>query len=165
MKLLLKFIEKLENFGAFLAALAMGLMFGLGLAEILSREGLGTSISISLEYTGYLVALSFLMGSGWTFRQGKHVRLTLWSPPEGLGKILEITVLFITLGLVGLLSFGLISWAFGSFAQGSVSFFPSATPLWIPQTILSLGPIILGFSILGRLIEALRGEKPWLGPD
>jgi len=155
MSLVLKFIEKLENFGAFLAALALALMFALGLAEILSREVLGTSISISLEYTGYLVAFSFLMGSGWTFSQGKHVRLTLFAPKGKAGKNLEIGVLLVALGLASLLAYGLVSWSFGSFLRGSVSFFPSATPLWIPQMILSLGPLILAFSVLGQLLQTL----------
>ena len=155
----LKFIEKLENFGAFLAALSLALMFGLGLAEILTREVLGSSIPISLEYTGYLVAFSFLMGSGWTFRQGKHVRMTLLSPKGKAGKNLEIVVQLIALGLAGLLAYGLVSWAWGSMIRGSVSFFPSATPLWIPQMILSIGPFILGFSVLGQLLQTLK-EKP-----
>jgi len=157
---LLKFIKKLENFGAFLAALSMVLMFSLGLAEILSREVLGSSISVSLEYTGYLVGFSFLMGSGWTFREGKHVRLTLFAPKGKAGKNLEIAVLLVALGLAVLLAYGLVSWALGSMSRGSVSFFPSATPLWIPQMILSIGPVILGFSVLGRLLQTLQGEKP-----
>ncbi len=159
MNAFLKFIEKLENFGAFLAALSLVLMFGLGLAEILTREVLGSSIPISLEYTGYLVAFSFLMGAGWTFRHGKHVRMTLFSPKGKAGKNLEIAVLLTALGLASLLAFGLVSWALGSMIRGSVSFFPSATPLWIPQMILSIGPVILGFSVLGQLLQTLK-EKP-----
>lgn len=157
---LLKFIEKLENFGAFLAALALVLMFGLGLSEILMRSFFGNSLSISLEYTGYLVAFSFLMGAGWTFSKGKHVRLTLFEPKGKTGKNLEIAVLLTALGLASLLAYGLVSWALGSFERGSVSFFPSATPLWIPQMILAVGPIIFAFSILGQLLQTIRGEQP-----
>lgn len=155
MRALLKLIEKLEKFGAFLAAFSLILMFGLGLAEIISREVLGSSISISLEYTGYLVAFSFLMGAGWTFRQGKHVRLTLFDPKGGKGKLLELSVLLIALLLAGLLAFGLVSWGLGSLERRSVSFFPSATPLWVPQLILAIGPIILMLSVLRQLLQTI----------
>lgn len=160
MKNLLTFIRKLENFGAVLAALSLVVMAGLGFLEILMREVLGEGLTITLEYTGYLVALSFLLGSGWAFREGKHVRLSLFKPKKGQKTGFEALVLGIALVLAAMLAFGLISWAFGSLEQGSVSYFPSATPLWVPQALLSLGPLILFFSILGQLIETFWGKKP-----
>ncbi|MCH8173007.1 MAG: TRAP transporter small permease, partial [Proteobacteria bacterium] len=60
MKPLLRVIEKIENGGAFLAALTLALMFLLGLAEIIMRSFFAASIPVSLEYSGYLVAFSFL---------------------------------------------------------------------------------------------------------
>ncbi len=160
MKTLLKAIDKVSKIGASLAALALVLMFALGLLGIILRDVLGISLDISLEYTGYLVAFSFLMGSGWAFREGRHVRLDLVNLMPGTAKRLEILVHLIALGLSAVLAFGLISWTLGSYELGSVSFFPSATPLWIPQGILAIGPVILFFSVLGRLLELLTGKKP-----
>jgi TRAP-type mannitol/chloroaromatic compound transport system permease small subunit len=155
-KSMLILIEKIENAGAFMAALTLALMFLLGLAEIVTRSVFETSIPISLEYTGYLVAAAFLMGSGWTLREGKHVRVSLIKVPEGI----ELLVTAIALIIALLLAYGLISWTLGSFERGSVSYFPSATALWMPQALFTLGPVILAFSLLGRLIRLLGKEKP-----
>jgi len=159
MKALLNLIEKVENAGAFLAAATLVLMFGLGLSEIVMRSFFGVSIPVSLEYTGYLVATAFLMGTGWTLREGKHVRVALLNIPERFQKGLEALVTAIALIIACFLAYGLISWTLDSFQRGSVSYFPSATALFIPQALFSLGPVILALSLLGRLIRLFTGGK------
>ncbi|MCH8082009.1 MAG: TRAP transporter small permease [Proteobacteria bacterium] len=159
MKPLLTVIEKIENGGAFLAALTLALMFLLGMAEIIMRSFFAASIPVSLEYSGYLVAFSFLMGAGWTLREGKQVRVSLINFPAKYQRSLELLVTGIALMIALLLAYGLVSWAFGSWMRGSVSYFPSATPLWIPQAILALGPVVLALSLIGRLIRLATGEE------
>ena len=156
MNRLIKAITKIETWGAYLAALNLFLMFLLGLAELTSRTLFSYSIPVSLEYSGYMVAFSFLMGAGWTLSQGKHIRLTLLKDTGG-GLSLAAGVLSLVIAL--LLTMGLVAWAWGSFERGSVSFFPSATPLWVPQAIFTLGPAILSLSLLKNLLlirERLR---------
>lgn len=160
MTVILKFLTMAERAGAWLAGLALALMFALGLAEVVLRTALGEGFAFALEYTGYLVAASFLLGAGWTLDQERHVRLSLVSEalgPEG-NRRLEIAATLIALVLAVLLAFGLASWAWGSFIRGDVSYFPSATPLWAPQALLALGPVILALSLVKRLILAIRGE-------
>ena len=154
MKTFLKFITGLEKLGATLAALSLALMFGLGLAEILSRGVAGFSLPVSLEYSGYLVAFSFFLGLGWTLSEGKHIRLALFSGKLSPGgeKLLEFLAVLFSLAVSSALTIGLIAWAWGSYTKGAVSYFPSATPLWIPQMIFAIGPLILSFSLLGRLL-------------
>ncbi len=155
MKSLLILIEKIENGGAFVAALTLALMFFLGLAEIIMRSFFEASIPISLEYTGYLVAFSFFLGLGWTLSQEKHIHLSLIESklgPEGI-RALDLWATLLGLVIATVLTIALITWAVGSYEKGTVSFFPSATPLWIPQSIFAIGPLILSFSLLGRLIR------------
>jgi TRAP-type C4-dicarboxylate transport system permease small subunit len=158
-KPLLIVIEKIENAGAFLAATTLVLMFLLGLAEIIMRSFFAASIPVSLEYSGYLVAASFLMGAGWTLREGKHVRVNLVTFPVKYQRAVEMIVTGIALVIALLLAYGLVSWALGSLMRGSVSYFPSATLLWIPQAIFALGPVILALSLLGRLIRLFLKEQ------
>ncbi len=159
LKHMVRMFDRLALFGAYMAALALLLMFGLGLAEIFMREVMNQSLSISLEYTGYLVSYAFLLGSGWTFRQGKHVRVSLFKAKPALERRLEIAIHWLALLIVGQLVVGVNNWTMGSFFLGSVSFFPSATPLWIPQAIFAMGPAILIFSIFASLIETSEGKK------
>lgn len=161
MKALLKFITKMEKTGAVLAAMSLALLFGLGLAEIISRTFADFSLPVSLEYSGYLVAFSFFLGLGWTLSEGKHIRLALFSGklgPRG-AKLLEFLAVLFSMAVATLLTVGLIAWAWGSYTKGAVSYFPSATPLWIPQMIFAIGPLILSLSLLGRLLR-LKFEDP-----
>ena len=151
---MIKAITKLELWGAYIAALNLAAMFLLGLAELTSRTLFSYSIPVSLEYAGYMVAFSFLMGAGWTLSEGKHIRLTLAKDTKG-GLQLAATLFSLVIAL--LLTLGLIVWVWGSFERGSVSFFPSATPLWVPQAIFTLGPLILTLSLLKHLL-LLRGK-------
>ena len=97
---------------------------------------------------------------GWTLSEGKHIRLALFSGKLGPGgaKLLEFLAVLFSMAVSSLLTIGLIAWAWGSYTKGAVSYFPSATPLWIPQAIFSIGPLILSLSLLGRLLR-LKSRK------
>jgi TRAP-type C4-dicarboxylate transport system permease small subunit len=149
---LVDFITRVEKAAAALAALSLLALFLVGLAEIVLRTFAGYSLPISLEYSGYLVAASFLLGSGWTLNQGRHVRLSLFKQSAALDRLSDAVAFALALAL----SFGLAAWAWGSFIQHQVSYYPSATPLWIPQSALALGALVLSLSLLKRLM----GGKP-----
>lgn len=153
MNTLIKAIDKIELWAAYLAALNLSTMFLLGLAELISRTVFTTSIPISLEYTGYMVAFSFLLGAGWTLSEGKHIRLDLIKDSAGG---FGLAAALFSLILAFLLTLGLITWTWGSFVRGSVSFFPSATPLWLPQAIFTLGPAVLSLSLFKHLLLLRR---------
>ncbi len=150
---LFRVISWAEKTGAFLAALSIALLFILGLSEILLRTFAGYSLPVSLEYSGYLVAFSFFLGLGWTLSEGKHIRLALFEKQLGPARMLDLTATLLALVIVTVFTIALITWAAGSYTKGTVSFFPSATPLWIPQAIFSIGPFILTLSVLGRLLR------------
>ena len=153
-------LDRMVKWGAWLGAVALVLMFALGLSEIVLREVFLFSLPISLEYTGYLVAFAFLWGSGWTFRQGGHVRLSLLKLSPKAAKNLDIFGHLIALALSLALALGLVRWALGSLKLGSVSYFPSATALWVPQMLLAIGPVLLVLAALAGLLEAWKGKGP-----
>ncbi|MEE8371720.1 MAG: TRAP transporter small permease [Sphingomonadales bacterium] len=156
----MKFISGMERLGLYLAAGALTLLVLLGLAEILLRAAFNTGISISLEYSGYLLAVAFLAGSGWTLSEGGHIRMTLLSDRLNASQQRLARLLTATIGLLTsiTLTAGLVTWTAGTFLRGTVSFYPSATPLWLPQAFLTLAAMILSLSILGELIRIWRGS-------
>lgn len=160
MKILLKFISDMERLGLYLAASALVGLVLLGLAEILLRAAFNTGISISLEYSGYLLAVTFLAGSGWTLSEGGHIRMTLLSDRLSAGQQRLAGLLTATIGLLTsmTLTAGLVTWTAGTFLRGTVSFYPSATPLWLPQAFLTLAAMILSLSILGELIRVWQSS-------
>ena len=75
MKPILRFIGLTERLGLWIAVLSLIGLVVLGLTEMVLRTFFETGLSISLEYSGYLVAVAFLGGSGWTLSEGGHIRV------------------------------------------------------------------------------------------
>lgn len=159
---LLSLIDRICRLGAYLAAFLLFTLFALGLAEIILRSFFATSLPIVTEYSGYLVAMVFFLGSGWTLSGGGHIRVSLLRDrfgPENARR-LDLATSIIALALSAFMAFALASWAIGTGARGVVSFFPSATPLWIPQALFALGPAILTLAFLARIIRLIHKQEP-----
>lgn len=160
MRALLTGIDRFVALCGRLAAVALVALFALLLTEIFLRSVVGYSLPFVVEYTGYLVALSFLWGAGWTLMTGGHVRVSVLTGllSAAARRRLDLVVSALVLILALLLLFAWGHWTLGSYVRGSLSYFPTATPLAIPQALLALGPLGLSLAALARLIRLFRGE-------
>jgi TRAP-type C4-dicarboxylate transport system permease small subunit len=73
-----------------------------------------------------------------------------------------------TLGAIffsGFLTYALVQFAYGSWSAGSVSFTPTATPLYIPQTVVAVGAALFTLQLLARVVRLLIGDAPDLPPS
>jgi TRAP-type mannitol/chloroaromatic compound transport system permease small subunit len=152
--------------GGYAAALCLAALLALVTAEILLAlaskvfKGLPPGIGIAWEYSSYLMGISFLLGSGLTLRAGMHIRVELLLHVWGgrLTRLFEIKAAFIGAAFSGVLAWSLGRFALQSFNSGQVSG-ESLTPLWIPQSALTVGAAVLFVQMLLRLISALL-DKP-----
>lgn len=153
-------IDRITRLSAALGATCLALLFLLGLSEILARALFGASLEFALEVSGYLLALSFLLGGGWTMQTGRHIRISLLSAalPPPAAATLNLAATLIGLATATLLAVALGRYALTSLVLDSRSYFPSATPLWIPQSLLCLGMTVLALALLARLIRLLSGR-------
>jgi TRAP-type C4-dicarboxylate transport system permease small subunit len=62
------------------------------------------------------------------------------------------------LAITGFLISALAGLTWSSWIDGSRTFTATATPLAIPQAIITLGAIILWLQLVARLIRLVRGE-------
>ncbi|MFQ5348580.1 MAG: TRAP transporter small permease subunit [Rhodothalassiaceae bacterium] len=157
----LRISDRLCRLGAGLAALALALVFVLGMAEIIARALFATSLGIALEFSGYLTAAALLLGAGEALRQENHIRITLLRdrlPPRG-GRILDLAAAFAGLAVAGFLALAIARYALVSFLLDARSYFPTATPLWLPQALLALGAAILATALVARLLQLVTGAK------
>jgi TRAP-type C4-dicarboxylate transport system permease small subunit len=162
MNRLLRLIDGICLAAAWTAAALLAGLFCLSLGEILLRNLFGSSLAISVEYAGYMVAASLLLGSGWTLGAGGHIRVGLVGArlAPALAWALEVAATVFSLALVAYLSWAMLAYAAASGADGVVSYFPSATPLVYPQALLALGPVVLGLALIARLIRLLACAAP-----
>lgn len=155
-------MNKLTSFLSLtLAALSISAVFLLSLSEIIARNIFGTSIDLAQEYMGYLVASAFIMGSGWTLSQDGHIRISIVSDylsPQ-LRFVLNIWVHLLGLGLSLYLARAMGLYAWESFLGSETSYFPSATALVWPQSLLALGFLLLALSFISAFMKSIRGGE------
>lgn len=145
----------------YLAALFLVLIFLLMMGLALGRP-LGFNIPSGDDFTAWsLVAMAFL-GLAHTFRRGEMIRvgLLLERLEGGKRRFAELATLAVALVAISYFAwqFGVLahdSWRFNDISQGVVS-----VPLWIPQSIGTIGLVILVIALVDEIIHIARGNAP-----
>jgi TRAP-type C4-dicarboxylate transport system permease small subunit len=162
---LLAAIDGLCRLCAYAAALLVVLLAALGLAEILARALFNYSIPFALEYGSYFLGLVMFMGLGWALREGAHIRLSLvperLSPRQRRGLEFVLTAVGLVISLYA--SVALVLMVVGTAKLGTVSFYPSRTPLVYPQALFALGMVTLSLALVARLVRIWLGEPTEIG--
>lgn len=158
----LAIIDLLARLAAWLAGALLAGLFLIGLLEILARALFAASLGFALEYSGYLVAQVLLLGSAHAITTGGHIRITLVLErlPDRARASLDLAATLAGLLAAAALAAALIRYAVTTAQLGARSYFPTATPLWIPQGLFALGPCLLALALLARLVRLVRGEDP-----
>ncbi|MDA1311460.1 MAG: TRAP transporter small permease [Proteobacteria bacterium] len=159
---LLRAIDGLCRGAAWLAALLLAALAVLGMVEILSRWWFNYSLPITFEYSSYMLGLVMLGGTAWALREGGHIRVTLIMQPLGerARRIVDLIGTTFALGVSLYLSAALVNFTARTLALGSVSFFPSQTPLGWPQAAFTAGVCLLSLALFARLLRLILGEPP-----
>lgn len=131
------------------------------LSSALIGHSLGLSIPSYAELAGFLLAAASFLALAPTWRSGGHIRVTLVLHRLGRRQAhwAEVWALAIAAAMTTLLAYyvcalALESWHFGDVSPGLV-----AVPLWLPQSAMALGLIILAVAQVDSLIEKL-GTSP-----
>lgn len=141
--------------GFFLVAIA-----ALSLAQIVGRE-LGLAAASFDEFAGWCLAASSFLGLAWTFREDEHIRMTLvvHLAHGGARRALEIATLAVAAFLVGTFAWYACDMTLTSYRLGDVSQGLVPVPLWIPQSGMALGLVVMFIAVADDLVQALRGAE------
>lgn len=152
---------KLYLLSGWLSGACIVLITLLLLAQIIGRL-LGYIVPSAQDFAGYALCASTFLGLAYTFREGGHIRVTLmiqrFSPLPR--RIQEISVLSLSLILLGYFSYSCVSMVYESYAYGDVSYGYIPVPLWIPQLPLAIGMIALTLAVFDAWQMAVRGQTP-----
>ncbi len=163
-----KIITHLDNLNewvgrtfAWSSTLLVWVIFGL----VLMRYGMGVFSQKASELTTYFFAISFLLASGYAFKNDNHVRVDLfyakWSDKRKALVNLIGGVFFLFPWCIASIIV-CFKYAKTSFLRGEVSDQPSGLPaVYMLKFILLLGFILLliqGVSSILKAIEVLRGN-------
>jgi TRAP-type C4-dicarboxylate transport system permease small subunit len=73
--------------------------------------------------------------------------------PESVGRILEFTATMLGLIIAGYAALAVSKLALVSMERGTTSFTPTRTPLFVPQSLVALGLILLTAQFVARLFR------------
>ena len=149
-------IDGLYAIGATLGALCLLGIVVLVIVQVASRW-LAIPVAGATEFAGYAMANSFFLPLAYAFRKSAHIRITLlidrlsgswrWTA--------ELICLGVGFGLAGCLAVFMFRLAQVSYEIGDLSQGADATPLWIPQSGVAAGSILLAAALADTLIEHL----------
>ena len=154
-------LDWLHRLCAVLAALALVSICLLTLASSVGRA-LGVVVPSANELAGYAMAAASFLALAPTFRAGGHIRVQvlLGLLPVRLRHWIELWCIGMTLALVGYLAWWAIDLAHQSYVFGDVSPGLLPVPLWIPQSLMALGVVVLTLGLIEALVDCLLGRTP-----
>jgi TRAP-type C4-dicarboxylate transport system permease small subunit len=164
LRFLLDGIERLGRLDGWIGAACLLTLTGLMLAEITVRAlsnvfpSVPADIPVAWEYSSYLMAACFTFGAAMTLRAGGHIRVTLVLGRLGPAprRLFEAGAAAIATLFTGYLAIAMIRFSWSAFERGQTSI-SSGTLLWIPESVIAFGMMLLALQFLARLIQALLG--------
>ena len=160
--MMLKIIYTLDTiclFGAILASLSCLSLAIMLIVEVITTSFLSYSQPWAVEYSGYFLAAILFVGSGWTLGQGGHIRVNIllqFLAVRSL-RLADLMMTLFALGLMVYVTFAVVENASRSLELGSVSYYPTRTPLWVPQAVLAFGWILLCLGLITRILRLIVG--------
>ncbi len=157
-------IDMLGRLDGWMGAACLVALTCLMLGEVLVRAlsdvfpWVPADIPVAWEYGSYLMAAAFTFGAAMTLRAGGHIRVTLVLARIGpeARRWLETVLAALGVAFSGYLALAMVNFTWRSFVSDQVSI-SSATPLWIPQALVTFGICLLVMQFVARFFQALFG--------
>jgi len=167
MKKIINFIDNLSGFSGWVAGIMTVVALVLVVAEIIWRTGFSSTLYISDEFAGYLMAMLTFCGLAYTLRERGHIRMMMLPHfLKGKGRIIFNMVCFVV-GFIFCIALTWFTYVFflDSYVSGSKSMHVSGTLLAIPQFFMPLGSLLMTLQFLAEFLKGvamLRGDTEGL---
>ncbi|WP_043526168.1 TRAP transporter small permease [Litchfieldella xinjiangensis] len=161
-------LRPLYHLGAYLAALCLCLICGMITAQVLGRivdklsialggDRIGLAIPGLAEIAGFLLVGASFLGLAYTFVNGGHIRVTLLigQLPARIRVFVELWSVGIALALCLYLAWYVIWLVQDSIAFNETSYGLVKIPLWIPQSAMLAGILLLCLALVETWIAYL----------
>lgn len=152
---------------AFFIALICLLVTTQVIFNLLTKLGIG-EVSLTIpsyaDFAGFFLAMASFFALAYTLTRGGHIRVTLVTnvmPPK-LRWVCEVLALFVAAATSLFATYFMMKLVFESHEFGDLSPGIVAIPLWIPQTGVTLGLLILTIALIDLLIRTLVSCTPVL---
>lgn len=157
-------LDALYRLGGALAALSLFGLFAIIVAQMAARWS-GVSLRGSTDYAGYLMAASAFLAFATALDRGYHIRVTMMHAALGkrLGRWLEVWAFGVGTAVSCYVAWYACKAVWWSRKLGDLSQGLDATPLWIPQSAMAAGAILLAICFLDHWLRVLVTGRHGVG--
>jgi len=153
------FTRKLYQLSGILSAIFLAGIGILIISQIIARL-LGTQIPSANDFASWAMAGAVFLALPSTFLKGGHIRVTLALTAFGK-KAEKVMDVISTLVAIAVLAWG--TWFIGEYVYESYTYHDVsqgiiAVPLWIPQTAMLIGMILMLTALIERLYSLICGD-------
>ncbi|MEZ5873066.1 MAG: TRAP transporter small permease [Nitratireductor sp.] len=158
-------LDGLYNAGGVAAAVCLVAILFVIVAQMVTRW---TNISIPglNEYAGYLMASASFLAFAHALNSGSHIRVNLFITALGEHKFWgELWCMIIGTAASAYLAWYSIRLVYWSNKLGDLSQGQDATPMWIPQTPMAVGAVLLAICFADNLVTLVMRGRDNIGSD
>jgi TRAP-type C4-dicarboxylate transport system permease small subunit len=143
------------------AAFFVFLIAALVVAQVGGRLA-GVLVPGADDLAGYALTASSFLALAHTLRAGGHIRLTMLIRKAGRGqrRLLEAGGLAFGALVTGYFTYHVVDMAWDAYRFGERSQGILSVPLWIPQSVMALGAVVLFVAFVDDLVVVVRGGVP-----
>ena len=148
--------------GAGVAAMLVLIVFGVVSYSVFMRYVLGTPITFSAELNGFIVVAMVALGAGEVLLRGEHFGVDLLTERAGPRTrwLVDLWGMIAVLMVASAILYSAVlmvrfSYDFGVYSHGYLG-----VQMWIPQSFLLIGMIILILAALARIFTLVTVRRP-----
>ncbi len=132
------------------------------ISTFLTGSAIGLTIPSYADFTGFLLAAASFLSLAYTLREGAHIRVVLLVSrlPKKLHTPVEIWSIFFSLAVSLYFTWYTAKLTQESYTYNDLSAGMIAVPIWIPQTAMLLGLVVLSVALFDELVAVCSGNIP-----
>ena len=131
------------------------------ISTLVTGSAIGLTIPSYADFTGFLLAAASFLSLAHALREGSHIRvvLVLGHLPEKIRRAVEVWCVGFALAITGYFTFYTAKLTHESFSYNDLSSGMIAVPIWIPQSFMLLGLVILTIALVDELVNVVSGGE------
>jgi TRAP-type C4-dicarboxylate transport system permease small subunit len=136
-------------------------MMALVTFEVLLRTFANRSTLVADEMAGYLLVGMTFLGLAPSLRDGAFIRIDTYRDRLRGGARRALDVILVSVALTYAVTVDWYLWDLlaGTWRLGTTSIQVSRTPLWIPQTVMAVGGLLLVLELVVEMVLVITAEE------
>lgn len=168
-----RYLDRLYMVSGWLGAIFIGMIcllvvvqVSLNLVDRLSTLITGTAIGLTIpsyaDFTGFFLASASFLALAHTLRDGGHIRVTLLigNFARPMRRVMEFCCVAVAGAIAVYFSWYTALLVWESYSYHDLSTGMVAVPIWIPQTGMLLGLLVLDVALIDDLVRIICGRTP-----